>query len=667
MRYHAGAFPISSHMRPRAWFRPPRRLLAVFLVSTLTPAAALVWLAWRILDLDRGLARQQVQDRLDRVADMITTALARELDRIETRLPELPAASETLGERGAVVASLTPAGLDAHAGARLLYVPARPTITEPPASVWMPGDVLEFQRLDFARAAAFFRTLSESDDAAVRAGALVRLARNLRKSHRVDEALATYGALERLGDVPVGGDPAALVARQARCDLLSEQNRVAELGREAAALVSHLRQGRWPLDRDALLFHWRQTQRWLSAAGGSAADSPEWSDGLARAAAVAGIWREWQSTPGRQMPSPGRRSAWIDDRGVLLIWHRSADRLRVFAASAGYLHAEWRRVWADQRAVVTFVDSEGHRVFSDANGESGPEALRTASDSRLPWTVRIASANPEQELALLAGRRQLLLGGVGLLAMLIVAGTYVVARAVQREQAVARLQSEFVAAVSHEFRTPLTSMRHLMDLLRSGRPIADERRRRYYDVLAHDTERLYRFVETLLDFGRMEAGAEHYRFESLDAASAVSGTVDDFRSELVASGHPIVVHPNGQLPLLRADRDAFVRALWNLLDNAAKYSPEGSLINVRLGQDQGRVAIGVEDEGPGIPAVDRERIFQKFVRGAGAREAGIKGTGVGLAMVDRIVRAHGGEIRLESEPGRGSTFTMLWPAAESHP
>jgi signal transduction histidine kinase len=511
-----------------------------------------------------------------------------------------------------------------------------------------------------------FRALSRSKDPSVRAGALVRLARNLRKSQRAPEALDAYGELAELGDVPVGGDPSALVARQARCALLSELDRGADLRREAEALASDLQQARWPLDRESLLFHWQEARRWLRpSSGAETTDPPGWRDGLARAAAVDEVWREWRATGAADAESRGRRSAWIDDRSVLAVWRGSPDRLLVFVAGAGYIDAEWRRVWETHRAVVTLVDAEGHRVRSADNGGHGPEVLRTAIDARLPWTVRVASADPDQELALLAGRRRMLLAGVASLALLILGGGYLVARAVQREQAAARLQTEFVAAVSHEFRTPLTSMRHLMDLLRSGRAIDEERRGQYYEALSNDTERLYRFVETLLDFGRMEAGVEHYEFEPLDTATAVSGIVDDFRNEVVANRHPIVVQPNGELPLVHADREAFTRALWNLLDNAAKYSPAETPIQVQLGRDNGRVAISVRDEGPGIAPADRQRIFQKFVRGAGARESGIKGTGVGLAMVDRIVRAHGGEIRLESEPGRGSTFTMLLPAGES--
>jgi signal transduction histidine kinase len=124
------------------------------------------------------------------------------------------------------------------------------------------------------------------------------------------------------------------------------------------------------------------------------------------------------------------------------------------------------------------------------------------------------------------------------------------------------------------------------------------------------------------------------------------------------------VSPKAALPPARIDREAFARALWNLLDNAAKYSPDDAPIEVELGCDVHRITVSVRDYGTGIPAAERKGIFQKFVRGTDARESGVKGTGVGLAMVQHIVRAHGGVVRLTSEVGRGSTFTMEIPNAE---
>jgi signal transduction histidine kinase len=112
---------------------------------------------------------------------------------------------------------------------------------------------------------------------------------------------------------------------------------------------------------------------------------------------------------------------------------------------------------------------------------------------------------------------------------------------------------------------------------------------------------------------------------------------------------------------IRADRDAIGRAIWNLLDNAVKFSPANRTVWVELAPDAGRLAISVQDRGMGIPAAEQKAIFGKFFRGANSGEAGIKGAGIGLAMVKHIVTAHAGEIRVESTPGEGSRFTILIP------
>ena len=150
---------------------------------------------------------------------------------------------------------------------------------------------------------------------------------------------------------------------------------------------------------------------------------------------------------------------------------------------------------------------------------TGPQqALRTASDTRLPWTLRITSVDPAADLAQGAGRRRLLLVGLAMMGFMVLVGGYFTTRAVSRELAVSRLQSDFVSAVSHEFRTPLTSMLHLTDSLDRGIVSDEDRRRQYYAALAHETARLHRLVKSLLNFGRMEAGAVEYRFEPTDIA-----------------------------------------------------------------------------------------------------------------------------------------------------
>jgi signal transduction histidine kinase len=204
----------------------------------------------------------------------------------------------------------------------------------------------------------------------------------------------------------------------------------------------------------------------------------------------------------------------------------------------------------------------------------------------------------------------------------------------------------------------------MSEMLERGRVPTEERRQRYYGLMARETARLHRLVEDLLDFGRMDAGVRQYDLRSTDVSSLVSQTVLEFQEQYAASGVAIEV---GEVPAIRvlADAEALRRALHNLLDNAVKYSPEGGKIRVDVRIGQGNVCISVEDHGMGIGPNELKRIFRKFERGEGAKAASIRGTGLGLAMVHAIMRAHSGSVQVESELHRGSTFTITMPCAGS--
>jgi signal transduction histidine kinase len=278
----------------------------------------------------------------------------------------------------------------------------------------------------------------------------------------------------------------------------------------------------------------------------------------------------------------------------------------------------------------------------------------------LPWTVVTASLDPPEEDRAFALRYRLLIAGFALLVSMAGGAGYLIFRAVTRELAVARLQSDFVSAVSHEFRTPLTALRQFTDMLRERPGLNDDHRRVAYEAQSRATDRLSRLVESLLDFGRMEAGARSYQFEPRDCTELVRSVVEDFRAEARAAGHDIEFVSQGPAEI-EVDDEALTRAVRNLLDNAVKYSPEPSHLEVGLERRNGDVLIRVRDQGIGIPAHEQAGMFAKFHRGEQARRRGIKGTGIGLAMVDEIVRAHHGRVEVESEPGKGSTFTIVLP------
>ena len=643
----------------RRWLHPPRHLLALFLAVTIIPASALAWVSWRLLEQDRALASQRVQEQLEHAADLVAADLERRLADMQERLPALAATPPADLANDGLIVDIGADRIDVHPADRLLYRPFVSRTEDASGSWFEAGEALEFRQRDFPAATAAFRTLADSADPLIKAGALVRLARTLRKNNQHEEALTAYEALEQLGPTPVGGVPAELLARQMRCTVLAELNLVSELQRAAVDLYADLQNGQWALDRTSYEFHSAETRRWLTDESDAHGPQP---GALARAAAVESLWEQWQGRRDDDGESRGSRSLRVYDRSMLVVWRSSKEGMVGLVAGAGYLEAQWRTAWDELGVAVALTDRDGHLVLEPSGSAAIQQAVRPAADTPLPWTLRVGSADPDAALAEVVARRPLLLTSLAMMALLVLGGGYFVTRAVTRELAVARLQTDFVSAVSHEFRSPLTAMRHLTELLAGGIVTSEERRRQYYAVLARETERLHRLVENLLNFRRMEAGAFEYRFEPLDPADLVREVVAEFQQEITTNEHRIELQANGAMPAIRADREALGRALWNLLDNAAKYSPESPLIRVDLACEDQRVAIQVRDRGQGIPVTEQKTIFDKFVRGATSKASSVEGAGIGLSMVHHIVRAHGGDVRLDSEPGRGSTFTILLPA-----
>jgi signal transduction histidine kinase len=459
------------------------------------------------------------------------------------------------------------------------------------------------------------------------------------------------------------------VARRARCVLLQELGRDAELREEARSLQADLLAARWPLDRGTFLAYYEQINGWLGVEQSIAPDSVERATTAHRdalSAASEWIWRQWAASDRGEFHAAGRRALRFGGVGVTVLWQSTGDRLVALVAGPRFQTREWfdaPRSTLDARGLrVALADEDGQAVLGTLPAATSATERRASAVTHLPWTVFVGSADVAADLDELANRRRLLLAGLALLVGLVIAGGYFIVRAVSRELAVAQLQSDFVSAVSHEFRTPLTSLRQFTDLLNDDPDLPALKRRTFYQAQARATERLRRLVESLLDFGRMEAGARPYRLERLSVAPLVRSIVEDFRRDATPDGFTVEASISEDSGAVDVDPDAFARALWNLLDNAVKYSGSSRTVAVNVEVRDDSVAISVRDQGLGIPRHEQAAIFQKFVRGTASRAHGIKGTGIGLAMVRHIVDAHGGTVRVESAPGQGSMFTIVLPA-----
>jgi signal transduction histidine kinase len=223
------------------------------------------------------------------------------------------------------------------------------------------------------------------------------------------------------------------------------------------------------------------------------------------------------------------------------------------------------------------------------------------------------------------------------------------------------MRSQFVSSVSHELKTPLTAIRMFAETLQMRAGADPKIQAEYLETIVNETERLTRLLNNVLDFSRIERGQKSYHMEPALLADVVHSAARTMRFPLTEQGFNFRVDVCGGLPPIRLDRDAIEQAILNLLSNAMKYSGQSRDIDLRLCAQNGSVLIQVEDRGIGIPADERERIFERFYRVPTAENRAISGTGLGLALVVHIAQAHGGRVEVESNPGAGSTFSVRLP------
>jgi signal transduction histidine kinase len=239
----------------------------------------------------------------------------------------------------------------------------------------------------------------------------------------------------------------------------------------------------------------------------------------------------------------------------------------------------------------------------------------------------------------------------------------VAAQALRKQMRLARLKTDLVAAVSHELKTPLSGMRLLVDALLEDQQFDPRKTREYLELIARENLRLSRLIDNFLTFSRMERNRHKFEFKTTTAAEVVEAVREALADRFHAPGVHLVMDVASALPALHADPDALVTVLLNLLDNAYKFTPEEKRLTLRACESGGRIAFSVADNGIGIPPRERKRIFRRFYQVDRHLSRSVGGCGLGLSIVEFIARAHGGEVRVESSPGRGSTFTVLLPAA----
>jgi signal transduction histidine kinase len=319
---------------------------------------------------------------------------------------------------------------------------------------------------------------------------------------------------------------------------------------------------------------------------------------------------------------------------------------------------------------VAFLDELGEcrfgvpRCIQPATASSRVEfpmsfGVPTEGAGRVPrWTLVVGDTPDGVQEALRHGALgNLAIVGAGILVLAM--GALLIARSSRREAQLSDLKSRFISGISHELKTPLSLIRLYSEMLELGR-VREEERKEFYLRLRQQSEALGDMLEQIMDFSRLEAEQQPRRTEVCSAEEILEEAVDMLTASGVVPRNVSLTVEEG-LPLVSCDRRGLVRAVYNLLDNAAKYSHPDQPIIVHAAQRNGSLALEVVDRGAGIPGEEIPHIFERFYRGRLASTMAVKGTGLGLSIAETTVKAHQGKLEVASAPGEGSRFTILLP------
>jgi two-component system phosphate regulon sensor histidine kinase PhoR len=309
------------------------------------------------------------------------------------------------------------------------------------------------------------------------------------------------------------------------------------------------------------------------------------------------------------------------------------------------------------------VDAEGGLIYGlpFTDDAAGVVVEQPFSETVDKWRVRVTQRDAPPTGA--SNRRQIVdIILIGTALFVIVAGLGFLSLAIRRERRANELKSEFITNVSHELKTPLSIISMFGELLALGRTKSAGQATEYAEIIWRESVRLARLIDNVLDFAKIERGVNAYEFGEGDLGEVVSRAIELSQHRLAKAEMSIEADLDPDLPMVRLDANAFTLAVLNLIDNAIKYAPEGKRIAVGLHADgPHHVALSVKDWGPGIDPEEQHQIFERFYRAKAVRLKPIRGSGIGLALVEHITKAHHGQVAVASEPGKGATFTIRLP------
>ena len=617
-----------------------KRQIFLFLAAIFVPAGALIGLASRLMYQDRELAAKRAVDQRRAAVDQVRRELSSRLEAIKlqeiNRLMRPPGPSGARGSENPAVIFIASLENDRLVLPGEAASPRGEPVSEEFAQLSHVGETREFIQKNYAAAAAAYRlALASAKRARERGEARLALARTLVMAGRADDASSQYRLLL--------SDPAEARDDQGVGYRIYAAERLLAAGRDSDAVhifLSTLINGDGRLTLPELYM--------IRSLLGS---PPDIRTGQQLAERI--VEMEQAEALAKDLPrvraqiesgTPSDGSAWVPYGNPLWLVAITSQQPPlpglVMAVSPAMVVPPGVRLLGRAAQGASMVDDLGD-AFPGLRVEWTDSRFLAATRQGLPAGIWIAA------LALVLG--------------IAVFGGYLLLRDVDRDVRMNEVRSQFVASVSHELKTPLTSIRMFAETLAMGRGRDEVTRSEYLETIVHESERLARLVDNVLDFSKIEQGKKIYRLRPTRLEEVAGSAARAMQFPLAQQGFKLRVSVQEQLPELNADPDAIQQAILNLLTNAMKYSGDAREIDLRLSARNGDAVIEVADHGLGLAPEELKRIFDKFYRAPSHESRLIAGTGLGLTLVAHIAKAHGGRVEVESAPGAGSTFCMFLP------
>jgi signal transduction histidine kinase len=702
-------------------FHKSKRIPLLFLIGIGIPCLLLGYLAFRGIQNDQALLEKEKLNDHRKILELITRSVEENILTVEQTFllaltksqdiyqPKLIRSIDSLKKQNPLVEEVFisenfenirfPLG-------NLLFLPdgstqslSSPSRTSAPVRKVPDGQQLEFQQKKYRQALAIYqKDFEQTSDPQIKGELLSSIARVQKKSALFRDAVKTYEAIARdYSDIlTTGGVPLGLAAQSEISSLLLTAGDTLSALKTISVLYKDLINSRWMLERaqyDFFLQHLNEsinnifsqarltepiqsyqndftvlnaeeqnqrkiTERLLAFQENAGADLK---------AKIAPDTGESKSSARRFTLEAGEHTYLVSLLGQYTRNENRGNEIRGLLLNAGYLRDSvlfqvLRSKVNSEKTAWVVKGRDEKAILKSENPPSGSITVRTNFEGGFPpWFVELYQNDPDLLETFLFSRRGIYFYAFILLAGILLFGLILINRTIAHELELSKMKSDFVSTISHEFKSPLSSIRQLAEMLQSGRVPSENRRQEYYDVLVEQSERLTLLIDNILDFAKIEEGRKKFNFQTLDLGLLLQKILSVIQDQVRHKDFVIQLEIEKPLPAIKADRESITQAITNLIDNAVKYSGEARNIVVRAFVEEQYLIITVKDFGIGIKKGEIDKIFERFYRGGDELTRTVKGSGLGLTLVKQIVEAHHGKIEVESEVGSGSTFTVRIP------